>query len=588
MKYVPCMSFSRTTLTRSSREEILALCSEAAETTDSPDLGPPPVSRFVDEDPVKLDLPTKLASTTPITPAVEEPLSKGPSITETPQLISSIEKEDDVPRKVDPMVKKTETKPIKTPLGPDPQTALQIAKSNLKRKMREDDEKENAKGVKIGGSTTKSAKGQPEKSSQLMGRPINRIIKDPASIRREAREKAAAVTPSVVPRKPLGSRNTNEAVTSPKKSTKAPMMDEVAKAKAEAKDHNELQKDRMKPKRRAEASVSIQIPTPEPEMPAPVTTIELESEAFSAEPNLSAPDSPEPSAPWEEMRDTPPPTDISSRGETSRGSRRARTAVSYAEPNLRDKMRRPTKQLFDAVAGEGKAMRRVSHSKANDMPSIKSEEKSQGWKDLPNAVVAASDITASPLAQKISRALSSDDLPTAVVTDRKRHISAIEVWGDERQSAENALAPSKSTSKPMNRRLEEIAAREVEVAKMFDQPDVYEFTISSPTNDSKNSTPEDDKTSSSLRHGKSRRQSSTVREDIGQGDGRENHEKVAQGRSRKRSSMMVQKVSAIEAESITGRDSPADGDSLNSSSPAEAGGSSARDRASTRRRSMML
>lgn len=37
----------------------------------------------------------------------------------------------------------------------------------------------------------------------------------------------------------------------------------------------------------------------------------------------------------------------------SRPSRRQRAVVSYAEPNLRDKMRRPTRELIDAVGGDG-------------------------------------------------------------------------------------------------------------------------------------------------------------------------------------------------------------------------------------------
>lgn len=37
----------------------------------------------------------------------------------------------------------------------------------------------------------------------------------------------------------------------------------------------------------------------------------------------------------------------------SRPSRRQRAVVSYAEPNLRDKMRRPTSELIDAVGGHG-------------------------------------------------------------------------------------------------------------------------------------------------------------------------------------------------------------------------------------------
>ncbi|EXJ82532.1 hypothetical protein A1O3_06345 [Capronia epimyces CBS 606.96] len=41
-------------------------------------------------------------------------------------------------------------------------------------------------------------------------------------------------------------------------------------------------------------------------------------------------------------------------GSIGRGSRRARAAVSYAEPNLRDKMRRPGKELVGAVEGLAK------------------------------------------------------------------------------------------------------------------------------------------------------------------------------------------------------------------------------------------
>ena len=49
--------------------------------------------------------------------------------------------------------------------------------------------------------------------------------------------------------------------------------------------------------------------------------------------------------------DTPPPPDLGGASSSfGRSSRRARGSVSYAEPNLRDKMRRPGKELVDAVA----------------------------------------------------------------------------------------------------------------------------------------------------------------------------------------------------------------------------------------------
>ncbi len=58
-------------------------------------------------------------------------------------------------------------------------------------------------------------------------------------------------------------------------------------------------------------------------------------------------------------KDTPPPTDLEidpsnpeSFDATGRATRRPRGGVSYAEPNLRAKMRRPTKGLADAVGGD--------------------------------------------------------------------------------------------------------------------------------------------------------------------------------------------------------------------------------------------
>lgn len=58
--------------------------------------------------------------------------------------------------------------------------------------------------------------------------------------------------------------------------------------------------------------------------------------------------------------DTPPPSDLGLQADGSRPSRRVRGGVSYAEPNLRHKMRRPTKELADAVARD--KINQASHS----------------------------------------------------------------------------------------------------------------------------------------------------------------------------------------------------------------------------------
>ncbi|KAI1855297.1 hypothetical protein JX266_000162 [Neoarthrinium moseri] len=551
------------------QEEILALCSEAVDTTDSPDLGPPPVSRFVDEDPVKIGLPTKSSSEAE---RVEESLSK-PLVREAKEPTPENEPAEEEPQKIESSFQKPVSRPVVLLPAPEPE----VAKANLKRKTREDEERDAALEMRPRGDPTKLVKGGKENLPFALDRPASRPIKHLPLARKDAREKPIAAKPSAAPRKPLGAKSANEVVNSPKKSAKGSILDEIAKAKAEFKG-SERTKERAKPKMK-EAPTPVEIPAPEPE-PVQVASVDIAPDALSAEPDLAMPDSPQPAAPREEMRDTPPPADISAKGETSRGSRRAKAAVSYAEPNLRDKMRRPTKQLFDAVAGEGKSMRRTSHSKSIDLPSVKSEEKSQGWKDLPAASgSAASEMAASPLVRKVSRTSPSDLLPTTDLTDRRKRDS---VQGGA--SDNSAPATGKVSNKPMNRRLEEIATREAEVAKIFDGEDVYEFTSSSPkSNGSQASTPEKTRKTSSSRAGKSRRLSSIMREELAaEAASTGPHEKSKN--PRKRASMTVQKTTSR----FDSEDGPAEGDSSFNSTSSGDMDAAVKDKVAMRRRSMML
>ncbi|KAL6247476.1 hypothetical protein RBB50_005822 [Rhinocladiella similis] len=87
-------------------------------------------------------------------------------------------------------------------------------------------------------------------------------------------------------------------------------------------------------------------------------------------------------------------------GSIGRGSRRARPAVSYALPNLRDKMRRPTKELVGAVEGIEKqrdhsgrssirlsSVDRVNSEEPQSAAGPIKQEKTAGmddkWKELP-------------------------------------------------------------------------------------------------------------------------------------------------------------------------------------------------------------
>ncbi|KAI1388787.1 uncharacterized protein F4822DRAFT_257944 [Hypoxylon trugodes] len=568
-----------------SREEIIALRSVVDDNDDSPDLGPPPVSRFVDEDPVKIDLPTRTNPSKSDWSSLEDTSSEPASKKEPPIVPKMDRKIDDAVNDVTST--KVEPKEAKAAAVPDPQPTTQVAKANLKRKLREEDEKENAVVSKPAAQTVASEK-EPEKPTHARARPGSRMLKLSAN-RKDPRDQPSD---PLNKRRPLGAKNSNECIKSPKKTTKPPVDEEIAKEDIKAK---------------KDPTPVVEVPVPEPSQPVVVTDVEIETETLSAEPNLAIPNTPEPT-PREEARDTPPPTDISSR-ETSRGSRRARAAVSYAEPNLRDKMRRPTKQLLDAVSGEGKHIRRASHSKKDEFPSsgpssgpssiVSSEGKTQ-WKEIPsinNALKSTSDVTASPLARKGLRAtLSSNELPTSVVMERKNRNSTINVStsSDPESSAPSSSDgnnPTKSSSRSINRRLDEIAAREAEVAKIFDdEQDVYEFTSPSSKNGSKQKNAIAPEEPAKKNHGKVtrrsrvRRLSSILHED--QDHGSEELKGPRFTGSSRRATVAASKESKPEVEN-QGPDSSLEGDSLSSNSSAEINGS-AQDRNASRRRSMML
>ncbi|KAI0187214.1 hypothetical protein EV127DRAFT_437056 [Xylaria flabelliformis] len=572
--------------------EILALCSEAEESTDSPDLGPPPVSRFVDEDPVKFDLPTL---TKLLKPALGE--SENNSLEDTcrmPVLLSSSPAkstgmQDIIREEPKHQQIKSADEATKTATESDSQAATQAAKANLKRKIRED-EKENVPFTRpqLAGTATKS---QPEKATSEKPKPTNRTMKELPLHKKDTREKSLNTTQ----RKPLGAKNSNETLGSPKKLSKAPVEGKATKPKAESRGEEQV-KDRLE---RQQDTKLVQIPpTSSSET---VTRVDIEPESLSAEPNLVIPDSPEPSAPRrEEMSDTPPPVDISSRGETARGSRRARAAISYAEPNLRDKMRRPnTKQLFDAVAGEGKNVRRISQCQKDEPSSLsssvaKSAARSESSRKdalsqrAANDIYHDADVMASPLAQKTSRASTMEELPPSVTTDRKKKDAITTTQDSESDSASTAQPLMKGA----NRRLEKIAVREAEVAKYFDddEPDVYDFTESSPTDVSSKESilgEKSSKTTKSGRQQRSRRLSSMASEGLQLDDS--NPSKPTG--SRKRASMASIRSTRSELENNMREESfsSVDGDtSVSTVEGEEAPTTTTRERTNTRRRTTMI
>jgi hypothetical protein len=253
-------------------------------------------------------------------------------------------------------------------------------------------------------------------------------------------------------RKPLSSKNTNDDISSPKKKPKQSTADEVTAAKSELKKTKTIQdRPRLKAKNLKPVTTDV-VPEPEP-APAVATVTTSDLGTPLAEPELLAPNSPISAVPPDAPRgDTPPPADISSRGETSRASRRSRGVVSYAEPNLRDKMRRPTKDLVDAVTGS----RRSSHF---ELISHDSTTKSR-----PGSHSRASETRASgpepgsiPASPSVGRGPSSQDLPRSVATERKKRSSSAVAKEDPDTSHEST-----------------------ETLPVSEDVDLYEFMPSSP------------------------------------------------------------------------------------------------------------
>lgn len=195
---------------------------------------------------------------------------------------------------------------------------------------------------------------------------------------------------------------------------------------------------------------------PPPETPAPPML------------DVLSPDGSEPPAARPESRDTPPPGDLdpeaantNSFGSLGRASRRQRGSVSYAEPNLRDKMRRPTKDLVDAVAAEDRLQqKKMVKAEAEDGstealivgegPSkmrtvvVKKEpidEDVPDWKSLPVKGVESDQDSLraeapSPLGNKAPTVKAN--LPASVVTERRRRPSTIDRERDDGESGPQA------------------------------------------------------------------------------------------------------------------------------------------------------
>ncbi len=301
-------------------------------------------------------------------------------------------------------------------------------------------------------------------------------------------------------------------VNSPVKSSRATVVDQIADLKKDAA-RKAGSKDRNKDRKASITSVkATNVPEQgtgpvhspiDAQEPPPETPIGLD---------LRSPLTSEPSAARPESRDTPPPPDLTSASDsvnaTARPSRRPRGSVSYAEPSLNTKMRRPTKELVDAVTGEGRNQRtsNIKHERAiseSEIPGsainkeklrtviIKKEvEADQSWKNLPSAPSSQHQKiraeAVSPLGTKVGTA--PEVLPSSIMTQRGRRTSALhqtkpypdtsEPESNEKPIASSAsaaaisalIAGSKKISREKNRRKDDVGLDEA-----LEKLDIYDF-----------------------------------------------------------------------------------------------------------------
>ncbi|KAF7874321.1 hypothetical protein EAF04_002993 [Stromatinia cepivora] len=568
-KYYP-----RRTLEHQEIENMLA--EVVAETTDSPDIGPPPVSQFVDEDPVKIDLAEKLVCEKEEDPCLD------------PIISTNLEQRK---RRKDSIV----ASDIKRNSRSEPSQAKRentgILKSGAKRKLsaRDDEELESTNVNDIDDfqftrvSSEERTKNRPVVSSAKENAKSLKdvtgskaLTKDRPALPPNARKVLAAKSVNNSPKKSASTRNLNHDGIKP---NKMGMFKEILAKEVpiEGKKVESIEPGSQI----VQPQLQIFNIQQEPETPAPIDIFS----PLSSHPSTTV---------RMESQDTPPPSEMRESAEGQRPSRRARGAVSYAEPNLRDKMRRPGKELVNAVTADGKvrAVKVDGEAGPTTISKIKSEpEAEDGWKRLP----AAPDADHSPLSGKTSIPIT-DMLPSSITDHRRRRESILHLTepGPSSASGSKSVTELLAESRKIKAKSKEQSAKGDDIKAALEDMDIYEFQ-GSPKRDA-------DEAPKAIKEEKierapsrfSRRASATP---AGDSNGNQDLEQpgkriaASAGASRRRQSALS---SSVRCSSAAGHESDRDNtDSEKSlrrsvSSTSMAGAAARSDRMSARRRSMML
>ena len=268
----------------------------------------------------------------------------------------------------------------------------------------------------------------------------------------------------------------------------------------------------------ANATSTVKHVDPPPETPAPPN-------------DLFSPISSEPSADRPESRDTPPPPDLgpdTGTGSFGRASRRSRGSINYAQPNLRDKMRRPTSELVDAVGAEERLRQaNLARTERENTASVAIKQENTDalpiWKinDYKDDQRKREEPT-SPLSNKTS--VSAMDLPGSVITERRRRSVAPSRGEDTSESskpsgAASAIAALTAGSHRSKRGVDNsnVTNENDGLREPEERLSIFDFTGSSPADPGGHASDKDEKTTKTMRSASRRHSSVATSSDQGPG-----------------------------------------------------------------------
>ncbi|KAI9811465.1 MAG: hypothetical protein M1827_005448 [Pycnora praestabilis] len=503
-------AFPRRTL---DAEELLGIVSDPANSTESPDLGPPPIAHFVEEDPIKFDPGQRPTERRARLDGADEETFALPANLETRK-----KRRDSITIPKSKSSSRFELKATQPPgnvPNPAEATLAQPLKAGAKRKLDVRDDKQRTDTTsdaepdgfqfnrRTGPSNESNQKATPNSIDSKVSRKISQDLATARGVMRD-KHKPTPELSQVPERRALGPKSVNADPSSPLKKNSATITDKIADLKKDAAKKagsRERNRDRIPTvtafnpqKAHEQAQEPVDIHADDVEIP-PETPAGLD---------LLSPGSSKPSTARPESRDTPPPPDLNPSTSTAgganvggRAARRASASVNYAEPRLNVKMRRPTKELMDAVSGSQRGSILKADSGRAESEGVvetgrirtvvikKEEGRDQSWKTLPPAVVEQEQFNhepASPLGVKTGAI--SEDLPASVMMQRRRRTSVMHqnqrVTESEKVASASAAAISALVNGSKKGKEQGPRTGVMTLDEAMEKLDIYEFHESSP------------------------------------------------------------------------------------------------------------